>query len=252
MAETKHLQHSITSGHVWVVVNETNHVPAFWAHPQYGGPFPGIVLLHDDWGMGAQLRARVHRFAEIGYYVIAPDLFEGQRANSQLEADALEIYFKDLALPKVTAALQALETHRKCNRKMAVVGWDLGAELALQVAMQRRDIMAAVAFYGDPTNFFGQLSQLSCPVMVINGADDEIVHRTEAQLRAELAADDKPHQVLTYPGAPHGFFNDMTPMYVPDASEDAWSRVLAFLETYQGKPPAPDMNGQNFWSGRVY
>ena len=133
-----------------------------------------------------------------------------------------------------------------------MVGWDLGAELALQVAMQRRDIMAAVAFYGDPTDFFGQLSQLSCPVMVINGAEDEIVHRTEAQLRAELAADDKPHQVLTYPGAPHGFFNDMTPMYVPDASEDAWSRVLAFLETYQGKPPAPDMNGQNFWSGRVY
>jgi carboxymethylenebutenolidase len=252
MTETKHLQHAITSGHVWVVVNETSHVPAFWAHPQMGGPFPGLVLLHDDWGMGTHMRDRVHRFAEIGYYVIAPDLFEGHRANAQIEADALEFRYKSIAPPKVTAALQALETHRKCNRKMAVIGWDLGAELAMQVALYQTDIMAAVAFYGDPSSYLGHLHDLKCPLMVINGSEDELTARTELQLRAELEADNKPHEVLTYPGALHGFFNDMTPMYKPDAAEDAWFRILSFLETYQGKPPAPDMSGQNFWSGRVY
>jgi carboxymethylenebutenolidase len=253
MPHTRYLQHNITSGNIWVVVNETQSIPAFWAHPQIGGPFPGLILLHDDWGMGAHMRALVHRFAEVGYYVIAPDLFEGRRAATQYEADGLELYFKPLAPPKVTAALQALETHRKCNSKMAVLGWDLGAELAVQVALEHTDIMAAVSFYGDLSGYLDKLRDLKCPTLVIQGGADEITRRTETHLRAELQGQRHPHQLLVYPNAPHGFYNDMTAFYQADAAEDAWFKALSFLETYQGKPPAPkEVVERPFRPGRVY
>jgi carboxymethylenebutenolidase len=254
MPGVRHLQHNVTSGNIWVVVDGTKHVPAFWAHPESGGPFPGLVLLHDDRGLGAHMRAVVHRFAEVGYYVIAPDLFEGQKAMTQEVADVLESRFKSLAPPKVTAALSALVTHHKCNSKMAVVGWDMGAELTLQVALEHEDVMAAVAFYGDPGASFGLFSRLKCPLLVIFGEEDEIARRTQEQLRAELALDkESPHEVVVYPNAAHGFYNDLTSDYREEAAANAWNKTLDFLETHQGVPPTPRATARSpFRPGRVY
>src|SRR5688572_32774296 len=82
-------QHYITSGYIQVVVGE-QHIRAYWAHPHIGGPFPGLVLLHDDRGLSAHIRAMVHRFAEVGYYVAAPDLFEGKLPDTQMQANQVE------------------------------------------------------------------------------------------------------------------------------------------------------------------
>lgn len=253
MPETKHLQHHINSGFIRVVTDTQSQIPAFWAHPTIGGPFPGLILLHDDWGLGPATRTLAQRFAEVGYYVIVPELFEGQRANSQTEADQLEEQYKALAPPKVVAGLGALETHPKCNSKLAVVGWDLGAELAMQLALNRHDVMATVAVSGDPSGFFGQFEQLRCPLLAIFGEDDEIARRTEKRLQKELSAVDDRHQVIVYPKTPHAFYNHLTPTYQHEAAEDAWQKVLEFLETHQGKPPAPaDAAPGHFRPGRVY
>ncbi len=253
MPDSKHLQHHINSGFIRVVTDTDTHIPAFWAHPTTGGPFPGLILLHDDWGLGAATRAAAHRFAEIGYYVIVPDLFEGHRATSQPEADELENRFRPLATPKVAAGLNALETHPKCNSKLAVVGWDLGAELALQLALERHDVMATVAVSGDATEFMGHLDDLQCPLLVILGDEDEITRRTENLLRSELAMVDDCHQIVVYEDASHAFHNHLTPSYHAEAAEDAMQKILGFLETYQGKPPAPEEAAPGFFRpGRVY
>jgi carboxymethylenebutenolidase len=254
MPETSHLQHNVTVGYITIVVNADQQVPAFWSHPQVGGPFPGLILLHDDWGLNDHIRALVHRFAEVGYYVMAPDLFEGYRATNQEQANKLEDHFVPHAGPKVDAALRALETHHKCNSKMAVLGWDLGAEIAMQMALERNDIMAAVAFYGDASRFFGSLDQLQCPLLTILGDADELTPRILEPLKAELnQLDDKRHELLVYPNAPHGFYNDLQPTYVADASEDAWHKTLAFLRKHQGEPPPPRGASPGYFKpGRVY
>lgn len=254
MPERKNLQHIIHSGFIRVVTSTSIEIPAFWAHPKVGGAFPGVVLLHDDWGLEANARAMAHRFAEEGYYVIVPDLFEGNRAHNQIEADSLELRYMSLALPKVIAALKALETHPKCNRKMAIIGWDIGANLVMQVALARQDIMAAVAVSGDPTTTLHDKGEnLQCPLLTIWGGKDEVVGRAEKTLRQELAKSTKAHEVVVYPNASHEFYNYYTPAYKADVAEYAWIKILDFLETHQGKPPAPQEAAPGeFRPGRVY
>jgi carboxymethylenebutenolidase len=240
MPEASHFQYNINVGYVSVIVDANLAMPAFWAHPQTGGPFPGLVLIHDDWGLNDHIRVVAQRFAQLGYYVMAPDLFEGNRATSQLQADALEIRYKDAAPMKVGAVLEALEGHHKCNRKMAILGWDLGADLVFRVALERQDVMAAVAFYGDPSPYAGSFSQLNCPVLAIFGDQDPLTQRVYNAFEDEMANSGKVYENIVYPNAAHGFYNEYHPAYAPDAAEQAWHKVLAFLRQYQGNPPPPE------------
>ncbi len=253
MPEINHFQYNITVGYITVVVDAMSQVPAFWAHPQAGGPFPGLILLHDDWGLTDHMRALAHRFAEVGYYVMVPDLFEGDRAANQMQADALEIRYKSLAPPKVAASLRALETHHKCNSKMAVIGWDLGAEVVTQLCIERTDIMAGIAFYGDIRGYFDQLDKLDCPILQIYGALDPLAESNVEPLKEKLAATSQPHEVLVYPDADHGFYNDMIPSYHAESAQQAWKKILSFLKTHQGAPPRPDEAAPGYFRpGNVY
>ena len=118
MFEASHLQHNIVSGFIQIV-SDGHQLPAFWAHPELGGPFPGLVMLHDRWGMTPHIRAQARRFAEQGYYVIAPDLFNRRTASTLPQADALLAQVGEAALPHVITALNALKTHHKCDGKSA-------------------------------------------------------------------------------------------------------------------------------------
>lgn len=252
MPDSHHLQHHISSGFIRVVTDVQTYVPAFWAHPIHGGPFPGLVLLHDDWGVQAVARANAHRLAEAGYYVIVPDLFEGNRAESQIQADALEARYKPSAKPKVNAGLEALRTHPRCNRKIALVGWDLGADVGLRLALEQPDIMAAVIMSGDPSPVLGSLDNLQCPVLAIFGEQDPLNQYADP-LRQELSTIDQRHQVVQFPGAQHAFYNHVSPEYSPDDAETAFETLINFLEEHQGKPPAPTRAKPGYFHhGRVY
>ncbi|MFP4321816.1 MAG: dienelactone hydrolase family protein [Anaerolineales bacterium] len=253
MPEAHSLQHRINSGYIQIITEDGQKIPAFWAHPQHGGPFPGLVLLHDDRGLSPHTRALAHRFAEVGYYVIAPDLFEGQTPQNANQAQALEEYYMPMGPPKVNAAIKALETHHRSNNKIAVLGWDFGGTLVYDVITRYPDIMAGVSFYGDPAPFFGQFAGVQCAVMAIFGDADEILRQHERQLRQEFIRTGQPHEVIVYPDAQHGFYNDNLPEYDAESAEDAWVQTLAFLETHQGKPPPPpDAASGTFRTGRVY
>lgn len=252
MPDSHHLQHRISSGFIRVVTDVQTYVPAFWAHPVHGGPFPGLVLLHDDWGLQAVARATAHRLAEAGYYVIVPDLFEGNRAESQIQADALEARYKHSAEPKVDAGLEALRTHPRCNRKIALVGWDLGADIGMTLALKHDDIMAAVVMSGDPSPMLGTFSSLQCPMLAIFGGKDTLSRYIEP-LQQELTTVDERHRVVQYPSAHHAFYNHVSPEYNADVAEAAFETLLDFLEEYQGKPPAPARAKPGFFHhGRVY
>ena len=149
MFQSRHVQHRITSGYINVVA-EGHYLPAFWAHPEIGGRFPGIVLIHEWWGLTAHVRTLVRRFAEVGFYVIAPDLYDGKAAATPEEAFALSQALGEAGPARVNAAISALETHNRFNGKMAVVGFQMGGELAYHAAMHRADLRAAVVFYGKP------------------------------------------------------------------------------------------------------
>src|SRR5260370_42594522 len=105
-----HVQHLITSSYMRIVAGEQS-VPAFWAYPQDGMTYPGIVLIHEGWGLTGYTRHQARRLAETGYYVIAPDLFNGRMATSSEEAAELYQQFSPSAALRVEAALNVLATH---------------------------------------------------------------------------------------------------------------------------------------------
>lgn len=252
MPQAQHLQHRVESGYIQIVANGS-YIPAFWAHPRSGGPFPGLVLLHDDWGLSAHTRAAAYRLAEIGYYVIAPDLFAHHLPSNPVEANALEIYYLPLATPKVDAAIAALESHHKCNNKLAIIGWDIGGTLVFDSLIRRADVMAGVAFYGNPSAYFKQFEYLKSPVLAIYGQEDELLKQHEKPLLEAFKRSPYPHQLVTYPNVGHDFYNERLPGYNVQAADGAWIQFLNFLETHQGKPPAPtEAHLGQFKTGSVY
>src|SRR5262245_2799826 len=80
------VEYAIDSGYITIVADGGQRLPAYWAHPRIGNRFSGIAILHDWWGMNDVCRLLANFFGQMGYYVIVPDLFNGQTANSPTDA----------------------------------------------------------------------------------------------------------------------------------------------------------------------
>lgn len=242
MFEASHLQHNIVSGHIQIVA-DGRYSPAFWAHPQLGGPFPGLVLLHDDRGLGAHVRIQARRFAEQGYYVIAPDLI-----GSRLPDNDFEHWPR---LP-VDAALDALKTHHHCNGKLGLFGWERGGVLALNSALTRQDLQAVVTFDGLPEGQTDdRLVTLPCAVLaVFAGAEPAVAPERVHALEALSAAGQGNWSIVTYPNMPPGFWDDSREIFEANAAQDAWQHALSFLNDHLGTQPPPERDV--FDTGNVY
>jgi carboxymethylenebutenolidase len=238
MFEASHLQYNIVSGYIQIV-SDGHHLPAFWAHPELGGPFPGLVMLHDQWGLTAHIRTQARRFAEQGYYVIAPDLFNRQTATTLEQAQVLTAQLGEVALSHVKAAISALLTHHRCNGKIGLIGWGLGAKLALHTAVYREDLSGVVLFYSLPDEVStAELRVLDEPVLAIFGeADADNSAEKVERLRQTLAGSAMNHEIVVYPDAGRDFFDDSQASFNADAAEDAWKRALAFLDQHLEVPP---------------
>lgn len=229
MYQSRLVQHRIISGYINVVADE-HYLPAYWAHPELGGPFPGLVLIHEWWGLTAQIRTQVRRFAELGFYVIAPDLFNGKIARDADQGLKLQQQLGEAGPPRVTAALRALATHHRCNGKMAVVGWQLGGELAYHAAIHQTDLKAAVVFYGRPDAYLVLMPANETPILAFYGDKDQATPPDMiAQVRAALAKTPVKCEIVVYADATTGFFNEDLPTYQPQAATAAWSKTLDFL-----------------------
>jgi len=229
MYESRLVQHQVTSGFINIVAD--NHVlPAFWAHPEIGGTFPGLVLIHGSWGLTPHMRTRVRRFAELGFYVIAPDLFEGKSASDDAQGDALRNELGEAGPPKVSAALRALETHNRVNGKMGVIGWQMGGDLAYHAAMFRTDLDAVIVFSGRPDDYLTMMPADETPILAFYGEHDHSASPTMIKrVRAALLKSPGKGQVVIYPGVTDGFSNDEGPRYNAEAAADAWGKLLDFL-----------------------
>jgi len=229
MYETRLVQHQITSGFINIVADD-HYLPAFWAHPAVGGVFPGLVLIHGWWGLTAQVRTQVRRFAELGFYVIAPDLFDGQLATTDEQGLVLQQQLGVTGPPKVNAAVSVLAAHNRVNGKIGVLGWQMGGELAYHAAMHRTDLDAVIVFEGNPDNFLVMMPASETPILAFYGGH-ELGISTETIERARKALAQSPGKgdIVVYPDASSGFFNEEMPTYQAEDAADAWGKLLDFL-----------------------
>ncbi|MCU0495915.1 MAG: dienelactone hydrolase family protein [Anaerolineae bacterium] len=238
--DPKHVEYSINSGYIEIVLENGKKVPAYWAHPQMGGKFPALVLLHDWWGVVGIIRRLANYFAQTGYYVIVPDLFDKQTANTPKEAMALvEKLDETEGRMRVYTAIDVVERHHQTNRQTGVVGLGMGGSLALDAALHHPHLEAVVAFSGFPHRNLGKFNECKIPIFACYGSLEPhiappIIHR----LRDELAQspDAVKHRVEMVNGLAHEFFSDQLTEAQRDLSRQALKMATDFLDQHLHRP----------------
>jgi len=202
---------------------------AYLVLPEGSGPWPGVVVIQEWWGLEEHIKDVARRFADEGFVAIAPDLYYGQIATEPDEAKKLRMALEwDKALTAIQVAIDVLVAHDSVSSdNMGVIGFCMGGGLTWHAAAKLNHVGAAAPFYGGgPEMTDEEVGQISVPVLAIFGELDQGVSPEVANRRA--AQMDKAgikHETIIYPEAQHAFFNDTRAAHHPEAAADAWQRV---------------------------
>jgi carboxymethylenebutenolidase len=236
----EHIEYAIVSGRIHIALENGQMLPAFWSHPNIGGLFPGIALMHDWWGITDTERHLANMFAQAGFYVIVPDMYGGTIAKTPNEAMKLVEALGAKGFTFANTALHALETHHRCNRSVAAIGLGMGGTLAYQSAIDRKDLEAAVAYYGFPQRHFGLFKGITTPILAIYGSKEpHIAPEVRERLRVELAESSVEHEFVVLEGAARDFMAPGAPPEVRQFGKEAWQRTLHFLDKHLDGPTRP-------------
>ncbi len=203
------------------------------------GEGPGVIVIQEWWGLVPHIEDVCDRFAAEGFVALAPDLYRGTKVSEPDEAGkemmALQL---DRAARDMSGAVDEV-VRRASGDKVGVVGFCMGGGLALVLATQRPDAVAAcVSFYGlipwpDAQPDF---SKLSAAVLVHVAGNDEYFSPEAAHvLEEELRRLGKAAEFHVYDDTEHAFFNDSRPeVHDAGASATAWTRTIDFFHNRLG------------------
>lgn len=200
------------------------------------GPLPGIIVIHEWWGLNDNIRRMTDRLAGEGYEALAVDLYGGHAAESPDDAKKLMMGVmadKGAAKDNLRQAYAYLHDHEHAT-KMGVIGWCFGGGWSLQTALLFPDKLdAAVMYYGQPVTDVKALSTLKMPLAGFFGEEDmgitvaDVLNFQDALKQAGVNA-----EIKEYPDAGHAFANPSGKNYRPEAARDAWRRTVAFFKQY--------------------
>jgi carboxymethylenebutenolidase len=219
-----------------------NRLAAFAARPDGPAHAVGVVILPDVRGLFGFYEELALRVAETGHPAVAFDYF-GRTAGAEPRGEDFPYaeHVTQTTPAGVQADVAAAVAYLRSpagggSAKVATVGFCFGGRHSWLAAGAGHDLVAAVGFYGNPAERNGQPgpTQLAgtfrAPILALmGGADANITADLVAGFDAALAAADIEHEVVTYDGAPHSFF-DRTQDEHAEASADAWRRTLAFID----------------------
>jgi carboxymethylenebutenolidase len=212
-----------------------------------GGPWPGVVVIHEVFGLTDDIKRQADRFAEHGYLALAPDLFAWGNTARCLVA-TLRSMFRGhgRALDDVQGARTFLADRDDCTGSVGVIGFCMGGGLALLVSPS--GFAAAAPNYGDLPRRPTEQWRGACPIVASYGYRDRRLRGSADKLDSVLTALDVEHDVKEYPTAKHGFLFEHTgkvgwtePMmvqYDAAAADDAWQRIFAFFDKHVMKEPS--------------
>ena len=219
-----------------------NRLAAFLAQPD-GAPRAGVVIIPDIRGLYRFYEELALRFAERGYAAVAIDPF-GRTAGTAKRDDDFEWmpHVMQTTQDGIQADVGAAVAHLREAGAPAVfvVGFCFGGRHAWLSTGGGHDLAGAIGFYGRPGEGrdgapgpVQQASSLQGPILALmGGADEAIPPEDVAELDRALTEAGVEHEVVTYEGAPHSFFDRKQEQFA-EASEDAWNRVLAFIEQHR-------------------
>jgi dienelactone hydrolase len=207
------------------------------------GPRPGVLVIHEWWGLNDYTKGRARQLAEMGYVAFAADMFGAGRVTRDPK-QAQEWYAMvdkgGLMAPRSKAGLDVLRQQPQTDKsKLAAIGFCFGGSTVLQLAYSGEPLNAAVTFHGGlmpPSD--AQLANIKSPILILNGADDAYVKQeTIDQVRVALDKAKVDWYFVNYAHAVHAFTNPDADSYkLPNigynekAARRSWSEMQDFFK----------------------
>ena len=233
-------------------------IPAYHSCPDTEGNHPGLIVIHEIWGLNDHMRDVADRFAREGYSVIAPNLFHGLSFDGKIDNSLLNQMHdpetRDEAQKKMREVLAPIQAPEFAGETLAkleqcvkylvedshttgdigVLGFCFGGTYSFALAALDQRIRVSVPFYGHPLKE-EKIPDLDCPVMAFYGDQDKNLMDSLPEFKENMAKHNKNFTAVVYPNTGHAFFNDTNArMYNEEAATDAWEKTLKFLKEHLG------------------
>jgi carboxymethylenebutenolidase len=201
--------------------------------PEGKGPFPGIIVIHEWWGLNDWVKDQATKLSDLGYVTLAIDLYRGRVATTpDVAHEIMRGLPEDRAKRDLHAAFDYLASEPNVKKdRIGAIGWCMGGGFALDVALQEPTLRAVVINYGHLATDTDSLKAINASVLGLFGGQDrgitpDDVHKFEKSMN-DLG---KPVDITIYSDAGHGFENPVNKDgYRPDDTADAWKRTVKFF-----------------------
>lgn len=211
----------------------TPTVTGFLAKPEQAGTYPGVVMIHEWWGLNQQIKDMAVQLAKQGYIVLAVDLYNGQVAGTPEQAMQYSGGVRDNQQAAITNLEQAVSYLKDQGAsKVASLGWCFGGGQSLQLSLAE-PLDATVIYYGSLVTDRQQLANIKWPVLGVFGEDDTSIPISQVeQFATELDTLGVENIIYVYPGVGHAFANPSAQTYSAEATKDAWAKTVMFLDQH--------------------
>ncbi len=210
------------------------------------GRRPGVLVVHEWWGLNDYVRGRARMLAELGYTALALDMYgEGKQATHPDDAEkfASEVTKNfDVGKARFLAAIDFLKRQPMVDpTRLAAIGYCFGGGVVLNMARQGVDLKGVVSFHGELTAIkLAQPGVIKAKILVLNGADDKFITAQDIDsFKKEMTAAGADFKFISYPGAVHSFTNpeatelgkkfNLPLAYNAEADQKSWDEMKNFL-----------------------
>ena len=203
----------------------------YLAKPTGQGTFPGVVMIHEWWGLNDNIKEMAEKLASHGYVVLAVDLYNNQVGKTAEEARMLVTSFdSQKGIENMKSAISYLKTEQS-SQSIGSIGWCFGGGQSLNLAVSNNDLDATVMYYGQVTSDSEKLSNISWPVLgIFAELDKGIPVESVEEFEKELEVLGVSNEIIIYSGVDHAFANPSGERYAPDESKDAWNKTIEFFD----------------------
>ncbi len=206
---------------------------------------PGVLVVHEWWGLNEYPRKRAKQLAELGYIAMAVDMYgDGKTADDPQTAQELATpFYKDpqLAKTRLDAALNKLKEYKQVDTaNIAAIGYCYGGFVVLNAAKLGADLKGVVSFHGNLSGVPVNKQLLKAKILVCHGAADQFVKQTEVDaFKHSMDSAGVDYSFKAYPNATHAFTNpaatekgkkfNMPIEYNAAADTASWNDMKDFL-----------------------
>lgn len=214
----------------------------YLATPSGDGPWPGVVVIHEAFGLNDVVRRQADHLAGAGYIALALDLYsDGGAARCLVSTFRALLSGRGKAIADIEAGRSYLRERADCTGRVGIIGFCMGGGFALVTAANGFD--AASANYGPLAPKLDDKLAGACPIVASYGGRDPLIPGAGRKLERTLTRLGVEHDLKIYPGVGHSFMNDVPvgpgpmPQVMrianagpkPEAAADAWQRIEAFF-----------------------